>query len=69
MEKRTSKKPREVIGRKRQRQENDRQREGGEEGQERSMFSHVLTVLKLNRISLSLPLLSSEKEEGEEEIQ
>lgn len=37
MEKRTGKKPREVIGWKRKREEAIRQREG-EEGQERSMF-------------------------------
>lgn len=44
MEKRTGKKPREVIGWKRQRQEAIRQREG-EEGQERSMFFNLYDML------------------------
>lgn len=43
MEKRTGQKPREVIGWKRQRQEDNRQREGGEERQEGSMFYYFQT--------------------------
>lgn len=71
MEKRTGQKPREVIGWKRQRQEDNRQREGGEERQERSMFFYFQTsslTIKQHFHSVFL-YFSSEKEEGEEEIQ
>lgn len=67
MEKRTGKKPREVIGWKRQRQEDNRQREGREERQERSMFDYFQTynLSQLNSIFTKVACICLQKRKRE----
>lgn len=67
MEERTGKKPREVIGWKRQRQEDNRQGEGGEERQERGMFHYFQTynLLQLNSIFTKFACICLQKKKRE----